>query len=220
MKKIHQLLCLGTLLAAFSVKAQLSGIVTINSAAPTAGTNYQSFNALKSALVLSGVNGPLTVNVVSGSGPYSEQVDFPAITGMNATNTITINGNGCLLTFNASSSAQPWTLGFNGADYFTVNGLKIEGLGTTYALTCHFWNIADNNAMNSCTITASSSGNSTAQVPLSISGNATSATSAGNAGNNNVFTSCLIVGGYYNTVFYTLTSAPFNTGNNVINCTI
>ncbi|WP_317898777.1 T9SS type A sorting domain-containing protein [Aurantibacillus circumpalustris] len=205
---------------AFKAAAQISGIVTVNSGAPTGGTNYQTFNALRTALVTSGISGNLTVNVVANSGPYNEQVDFPAIVGVNAGSTITVNGNGCLLTFNSSNSGQPWTLGLNGADYMTFNSLYIEALGSTYALACHLWNAADNNAFNTCTITAPSSGSSSSQIPLSISGNATGPTTTGNCGNNNNFTSCVIEGGYYGVTIYALTASPFNTGNNIINCTI
>src|SRR5689334_13799623 len=94
--------------------AQLSGTVTVNSTQATGSGNYQTFTALPSALGSQGVNGPLVVNV--SNGPYVEQPSFNAITGVSATNTITVNGNGCLITFTSSSSATPWTLNLNGAD--------------------------------------------------------------------------------------------------------
>src|SRR5688572_12512446 len=107
--------------------AQLSGTVTINAGAAASGTNFQTFNAFRTSLVTNGVNGPLTVNVVASSGPYSEQVSFPQVTGVSATNSITINGNGNTLTFSSSNSAQPWTFQMGGMDYMTVNNLNIYG---------------------------------------------------------------------------------------------
>src|SRR4051812_41743642 len=104
-----------------SLSAQLSGTVTINSANPTGGTNYQSFGALTASLA-SGITGPLVVNVITGSGPYNQRVTFNQVPGASPVNTITINGNGCLLTCsNSTNSSQPWTLGLNGTDYLHVN---------------------------------------------------------------------------------------------------
>src|SRR5688572_3870120 len=136
-------------LEATTMSAQLAGVYTINSALATGGNNFQTFNALKSALVSGGVTGPVTVNVVANSGPYVEQVDFPQITGMSLTNTVLINGNGNTLEFNAGS-ASPWTLGINGGDFFVFNNLVVNGLGAS-ALTCHIWNNSDNNTFINCT---------------------------------------------------------------------
>ncbi|MCC6372051.1 MAG: T9SS type A sorting domain-containing protein [Bacteroidia bacterium] len=200
--------------------AQISGIVTINSAAPTAGTNYQTFTALAAVLNTSGINGPLTVNVVASSGPYIEQVNFNQTTGISATNTITINGNNCTLQFNATAAASPHTLMFSGADYITVNNLNVIGLGATYALAGHLWGGADNNTFNNCTFSVSLSTTGTSQVPFSISGSGTSATASGNSGNSNTANSCTMSGGYYNTTIYGSTTAPFNTNNRILNCNI
>ena len=81
-----------SMLFAGTAMAQLSGTYTINSGAATSGTNYASFTAFATAINGVGVSGPVTVNVVSGSGPYNETVTFTA--SGTATNTITVNGNG------------------------------------------------------------------------------------------------------------------------------
>ena len=203
---------------AFDSRAQISGTVTVNSASATvAGINYQTFTALAAALNSVGVNGPLVVNVVSGSGPYNEQVNFNQITGMSSTNTITINGNGCTISYNATVSTAPHTFMFSGADYFTVNNLNMVGLGATYALVCHLWSNSDNNTFNGCTFTAPLGGTSTTQVPFSLSGSGTSATSVGSCGSNNTVNSSTVSGGYYNTVFYGNSVAPFNINNKITN---
>ncbi|WP_317897835.1 T9SS type A sorting domain-containing protein [Aurantibacillus circumpalustris] len=203
----------------FSIKAfaQLSGVVTINDAAPASVTNFTSFTAFATALNSGGVTGPLTVNVDPSSGPYVEQVSFTQASGISSTNTVTINGNGRVLTFGATSSSNRHTLVLNGADYMFFNNLNIIGTSSSYGLVVHLWNQANNNEFLSCTITAPINSSSSNFVPFSISGSGTSATSSGNSGNNNVVNSCTITGGYYNTVIYGNSGTPKNTGNKVIN---
>ena len=95
---------------AFRVAAQpLSGTVTINSGQATGGTNFQTFTVFAATINSVGISGPLVVNVAPNSGPYVEQPAFTNITGASLTNSITINGNGNLLTFSSSNSAQPYT---------------------------------------------------------------------------------------------------------------
>ncbi|HQO87627.1 MAG TPA: hypothetical protein PKX84_08245, partial [Bacteroidia bacterium] len=194
------------------------GNYTINSALPTSGSNFQTFNDFKNALNC-GIAGAIVVNVVAGSGPYNEQVEFGEITGVSSVNTITINGNGNVLTYGATVSTAPGTLVLNGTDYMTVNNLTVEGTGTTYALVCHLWNNADNNTFSNCTFNAPVNGTSTSMVPFSISGSATSGTASGNSGINNVITGCTMFSGYYNTAIVGNSSLP-STGNQVINCNI
>jgi hypothetical protein len=196
--------------------AQLSGIVTINNALPTAGTNYSTFAQFVTALNTQGVNGPLTVNMTANS-TFTGQYTFTQTPGVSATNTITINGNNSILTFSATAAATPWTILLNGADYITFNNLNIIGTGATYALTVHLWNGANNNQFFNCAVTSPTVGTVTTLVPFSVSGSSTTATTAGNGGSNNIVNTCTITGGYYNTVFYGPTTAPFPSGNQVIN---
>src|SRR5690606_4799470 len=116
----------------------------------TGGSNFQSFADAVSAISC-GISGPVILNVVAGSGPYNEQVTLPATIGANATNTVTINGNGDTLKFAGTSSA-PWTLGLDGADYITVNDLNITTTSSTNGLVVHLWNKADHNTFNNCNI--------------------------------------------------------------------
>src|SRR5437870_4651260 len=104
--------------------AQLSGIVTIDNTAPTSATNFTSFTAFAAVINTAGVNGPLTVNVSATSTVYTEQVELKVITGTSATNTITLNGNGRTITFNATAAALPCTFLMSGTDYLTVNNLN------------------------------------------------------------------------------------------------
>ncbi|MCT4625064.1 MAG: right-handed parallel beta-helix repeat-containing protein, partial [Schleiferiaceae bacterium] len=115
-------------LITFNGRAQMSGTYTINSANPTAGTNFQTFADAKIGLA-AGVNGAVIINVAEGT--YNEQVEFNAITGASATNTITIqadpsNTNDALLRFSPISSLSSWVMGFDGASYMIIKGLVIQ----------------------------------------------------------------------------------------------
>ncbi len=206
-------------LVAFQMGAQISGTVTINSAAATGGTNYQSFTALATALNTSGINGPLTVNVVAASGPYVEQPSFNVITGVSATNTITINGNGNTLTFGATSSAAPWTLNLNGADRMTFNNLNVVGTGATYAYVCLLSAGADYNTFSACTFSCPLNGTSTSHYPVIFSG-INSGVSNTNSGNYDTFLNCTMSNGWYGIYMYGLTAVPYQTNNTIQGCTV
>jgi hypothetical protein len=213
-KAFIMLLCILTV----KLNAQLSGTVTINSANATGGTNYQSFNALASALTSNGISGPLTVNVVTGSGPYNEQVVFSQITGMSSTNTITINGNGNLLTFNGSSSA-PYTIVLNGTDNLFINNLQMQGTNTTYAMVCILTNNANYNTFTSCSFSCTPNATSSYAIPWAVSNSMTFPSSGGSANFNTVITSTLY-SGYYSVYHFGLSSAPYTTDNSFIGCRI
>src|SRR6218665_2257618 len=200
-----------------NVWAQLNGAYTIDLTQPTAGTNFQTFAAFAATINAQGVSGPVTVNVAIGTGPYIEQVTFNQITGMNITNTVTINGNGCTITFPGTAGA-PHTWMYNGTDYFTVNNLKMEGTTVANSLVCHLYNFADNNRFVGCTFTSPANATALNSTPVSISGSATSPQSAATGGNNNAWTTCTMTSGYASVMFYATTSAPINTVNVVRNC--
>lgn len=130
--------------------AQLSGNLTVNKAAAASATNFTSFQSLFTALSSQGVNGAVTVDV--SNGPYTEQVNANAISGVSSTNTITVNGNGQVLQFNATSFSNRHTMRFNGPDWVTLKNLTVRGLGTTYAWGIRFHNNANNNTIDGCTI--------------------------------------------------------------------
>ena len=129
----------------FSVQAQLSGSYTIG----TSG-NYASFSAAVSALTTSGVSGPVTFNVASGT--YTEQVTIGSITGASATNTITFqsvtgDSSDVVLEYPTStSSTNNFTLYLNGADFITFKNMTIARTGTnSYAGVIEISDGANNN---------------------------------------------------------------------------
>ncbi|MFT7378578.1 MAG: hypothetical protein ACI8ZQ_000316, partial [Bacteroidia bacterium] len=149
-KNFKSIAVLGALLVAGSASAQLSGTYTINSAASTSGTNYASFTALASALNTSGVSGAVTINVVAGSGPYSQQFNLNAISGSSATNTITINGNG------EKISASSPIIKLNGTDYITFDDLVVEQTGSVNNKMFEAYNNVKFVTINDCEFIASS----------------------------------------------------------------
>ena len=204
---------------AFDLSAQISGTVTINQGAATAGTNYQTFTDLATALNTSGISGPLTVNVVANSGPYAEQFIFNQISGANAFNRIVINGNNNLVTWNGINAAQPSIIGMNGADYFTFNNLNVQGTGT-YAYCAMLYSGANFNVFSACTFSVPFNSTSSLQIPVVFSGSGTSYATAGNSGNGNTFDGCTMYSGYAGIWMYGLNAAPFTADNTIQNCNI
>jgi len=207
-------------LISFKVGAQaLSGTVTIDAGTATGGTNYQNFTDFANAVNTNGISGPLVANVLSSTGPYNEQPSFNQISGANSTNTITINGNGNLLTFNGTIT-QPWTMRLNGADNIYVNNLNMAGQNTTYAIVCLLTNGANNNYFSACTFSCQPNVTGTANSPVSLSASSTGNSTGANSGNNNTFEDCQMFSGYYGVYLGGFTSAPWQTGNRVIGCDI
>jgi PKD repeat protein len=128
--KFKSAFVLASFLLSGTAMAQLSGTYTINKGSSASTTNFTSFSSFATAAAR-GVTGPVTVNVVKGSGPYSEWVEFGNISGTSSTNTITVNGNGNTITYAGSSSRSP-VITFNSTDYFTIDNLTVANTGSSY----------------------------------------------------------------------------------------
>src|SRR5690606_13097024 len=98
-----------------------SGTYTLNSAAPTAGTNFQTIHDLDSAL-LCGVTGPLTINV-NAAGTYSGQLHLKNMG--SAASPIIINGNGATINYEGALDTDRACIRLENADYVTINNLNI-----------------------------------------------------------------------------------------------
>jgi parallel beta-helix repeat protein len=154
-----------TLVAAVSANAQMNnsnGAFTINSAASATNTNFRNWNSFWQALQNisrndggpgfggAGITTPIVVNVQSDL-TESVNVQFPEITGMSATNTISINGNGRTLSY-AATSAQRAVISFTGGDYFRIRDLIIQNTGTANPRGLYFNNASNHNLIEKCTI--------------------------------------------------------------------
>jgi hypothetical protein len=188
------------------------GSYTINSAAATGGTNFHSFTDAVNAISC-GISGAVVFNVVSGSGPYNEQVIIPSIGGSSSINTVTFNGSGEVLEFASANTNERATIKLDGADNIVLNGLNVVANGT-YGFGIHLINDADNNIVQNCNIFTDTISTSTNFSGLAISGSASSATATGSNCDNNLITNNVINGGYY---CLTTTSSDNNIlSNNVV----
>jgi len=205
-------------IVSIGVTSILNGTYTIDADAPASATNFQSFTGAMAALNC-GISGPVTFNVTSPvTKKYIEQINLASIPGINATNTITINGNGDTLSF-GGSSANFATLNLSDIDYLTINDLVIDATGSANSFALHMMNGSDNNAFNNCTFLADTTGSVTTVGCVIMSGSATSYSTGGTNGSNNTFNSCTMDGGYFGFVCYGSSTAT-NDNNNLYNCSI
>lgn len=203
----------------------MNGNYTIDKNGTATATNFKTFaSAVQSLRGLTrsdggpslgtGVNGPVTITVAAGTGPYTEQVLIPAITGASATNRITIDGNGQTIQYSGTSTSNMYTWRMNGADYFTIKNLTVKTLSASYGWGMMFDNNADNNIVEDCRIdiTSVSSSTSTYSVGITFTASTTSPTS-GTSGstyngrnniirNNEVFGNPSNLGMYWGIVSY------------------
>lgn len=153
----------------------LNGNYTIDASIPTSSTNFQTFNAVASALSCGGVTGPVKFNVATGT--FNEQVNLSLITGSSSTNTVTFDGgtgNAAtrILTYNANSSAN-YTVRLGGVNYIKFKNLTINATNATYgtalsisgsSTTDSFYNVIFNSVVtttnsNNISVISSTSGN-------------------------------------------------------------
>ncbi len=180
--------------------AAVSGTFTINSALPTGGTNFNSYNAAYN-YIKCGIAGPVIFNTAPGSGPYTEQLIMDAVPGASAVNTVTFNGNGTTLQFLSANTNERAVIKLNNADYITFDSLTIKALGTTtteYGFGVQLINNADSNNIRNCNIQINTTSTSSNYAGIVVNSSATSATTTGNTlCDNNIFDNNTITGGYY-----------------------
>jgi hypothetical protein len=127
------------------------GTYTINSALPTGGINFTSFRDAAHALTC-GFTGNIVFNVVSGSGPYTEQMIIPAV-NTSPTRTVTFNGNGEIIKFAPTNVTRSAVIKLDGTDYITFDSLTVNVEGTTgQGFGIQLKSDADHNTIKRCTI--------------------------------------------------------------------
>ncbi len=146
-------------LFALNASAQMSGTVTIDASAAASSTNFKDWYSFWRSLqglsrsdggstLTAGVSGPVTVNVNSDLSE-SNAIQFPQITGMSSTNTITINGGGKKFSYSGSYEA----VSFSGGDYFRIKNLIISHTNSsTTSAGIRFYGGSDYNLVEKCTI--------------------------------------------------------------------
>ena len=126
----NYLLIAALLIKVTIVTAQLNGNYTIGGTTP----DFATFNAAVTALIDSGVSGPVIFNV--RDGVYPEKLTIPAIDSATAVNAITFqsqSGDSTMVVLTDSSStaaANNFTMHFDGADFITFKNITISRTGT------------------------------------------------------------------------------------------
>lgn len=192
------------------------GNYTIDASQPASSTNFISFNAAKDAMAC-GITGPVVIDVVSGTGPYIEQVIFDSIRGTSASNTVTFNGNGNTIKFNSTNTNERAVIKLNSTDYFIFDSLIVDASEGTYGFGFHLINNADSNIIRRCTVLSSPTSTSSNFAGIVLSGTATSATGTTNSlSDYNTISGNTITGGYYGITSIGATAQPL-LSNKIIN---
>ncbi|MFY0254424.1 gliding motility-associated C-terminal domain-containing protein [Chitinophaga sp. 30R24] len=193
-----------------------AGTYTINKGALPSTTNFTSFNAAKAAMEC-GIQGPIVLNVVSGSGPYLEQLVLDSIAGTSAINTITFNGNGNTIKFAPTDNNDRAVIKLRGADHITFDSLTIDATGGTYGFGVQLLNDADSNTISHCTIIADAQSSYSDYVGIVINGSESSvSTGTNNRCDGNTIIGNIITGGYYGIAAYGESAVPL-IGNTIKN---
>jgi hypothetical protein len=189
-----------------------SGIYTLNkNAAPTA-TNYTNFEALLEELNCVGVTGPVTINVVAGSGPYNAGITFSNIPNASATNNVIFNGNGNTITGNLSPLVT-----FSNASFITLDSFNIVGSSGYAGFGVYFANQSRYITLNNNKIDVGTTSTATSNAGIVASGSSTAVTTAGNNAQYLTITNNEVIGGYYSLVLSGNASYLSNFGHNISN---
>lgn len=142
--------------------AQMSGNYTIDKNSAASSTNFQSFTSAVQALrgvtrsdggpsLGGGVSAAVNISVTASSGPYTEQISIPAITGASSSNTITFEGNNETIQYSATSGTRQ-IIHLNGADYIHLQNLVVKSTNSTYGWGIRLSNAANYNVIRGCDI--------------------------------------------------------------------
>jgi PKD repeat protein len=145
------------------------GKYTIDQNEKASKENYLSFTALANDLQNlkrgdggpenyseggDGVQGPIEIEVVKGSGPYEEQFLLTEIDGVNSKHTVTIYGNGNIIEY-ANKKFGESVIDLDGTDYFIFYDLEVvaKSQDETLGAKC-FWirNDANFNVIQNCNL--------------------------------------------------------------------
>ncbi len=182
----------------------------------TVGTSgdFASLTSAISALQNGGMLGAVTLNLKTGT--YSEQVSIPQITGSSSTNTLTIQSqtgtNTDVIVSYAGTSTANYVIQLNGADYVTVQKIKLQNTSTTYSRVFEFTNGANYNTLSNCLIYGGSSSSTSTELALVYSGSSY-------LNENNTITNNTIQTGAYG-IYYLGTSSTSASGITVTSNTI
>ncbi len=126
----------------------MSGNYTLDSASASSTVNYQNWSAFRNALVSNGVNGRVTLDVITDI-TEANQIHFPSISGVNASRQIIIKGNGHVLQASVADAVVLLT----GADYMVFDSLIVRNISSSEsAIGMRLSNGSDYNTISNCRI--------------------------------------------------------------------
>ncbi len=175
------------------------GTYTINSTAPATATNFIDFASFFALVNQYGVCSSVTLDVISGSGPYSEQVIIQGFNG-TAARTLTINGNGEIVDFAATLTAERATFVIENSSYITIDSLNVTASGATYQTALYMGSI-DHVTVRNSSFTVDTTATSSNYACVRISGSQTTPSSA-TSFENLTFEGNSVKGGYYGFSLY------------------
>ena len=200
-----------------TVNTPLAGTFTIDDGQPTAGTNFASFGDAVARMQQCGIGGNVVFNVVTGSGPYDEQVVIPYVPGAGASAQVTFQGEGkdsVTLTYSGAATNGNGTVILDSAQYVSFKNMTIATDRTSEGFAIHLLNAANQITIDSCNVLS----DSTTVSPIDVSCIVASESlfndiDAGfNCNNLTVTNSCLIGGEYGMNIEGNEGATPFMTG--------
>ena len=131
-----------------STATPISGIVSVGPSG-----DYSTIHALRQDLAVNGVNGPLTVNIASGT--YNEQIFFGEINGASATNTITLqsaalSADSVVWQNNSDNYSKNYAVNLNGTDHMRFKHITFSGTGSSYRRQMVVAGVVDSLVLDSC----------------------------------------------------------------------
>lgn len=215
-------------LAATGASAQLSGSYTIDATSPASATNYQSVSSAVSDLSSGtradggpvngpAVSGPVTLRIVTGTGPYNEQITIPAIAGASAVNTIRLTGGPGreMISYSGTTTTDRQVIKISGARHIRLDSLTLLNTDASFGYGVHITNSADSNQVTNCVISVNNASTSANFAGITISG--ATVTTNGDWGDDNLIQGNNISGGYYGITMRGISTTVYNQRNKVLN---
>lgn len=148
------------------------GVYTINRNASSTNSNFVSLSAAAAAMKC-GITGLVTLNIVPGSGPYTENPVFENIPGTSAVNQIRLNGNGEVLQYNITTTNTDvlGILTLKGTKFMTIDSVTIKSIGLHSGVGIVFTDTAVSDSVKRCFIDMRSQAdvNNSATAGISLS---------------------------------------------------
>lgn len=177
-----------------------AGTYTINNAAPT-DVPARTFNNFNDAYnhIKCGISAPVIFNVLTGTGPYNEQLIMTPVPGASAVNTVTFRGNGAAtIAFASTNSNERAVIKLRGTKHIVFDSLVIDASAGTFGYGVQLMANTDSNTIKSCIIRTNATATTTNYAGVVLNG-----TDAGPVATGIVLSDFnkihrnTIIGGYY-----------------------